>query len=320
MIITKPTEIKELRKNYDLLIGWGNSRIEFERRYNPTMYKLDYMINGKADNAGEIICGMEIQSPDILKYIPTDKKILIIIFPNIENRIIEQASHILPNADTIIHRLIICDSISREKENFSSDCEDLIIVDLIKKMGANKELTYMDIGVCHPVIRNNTYMLYNLGYYNGILVEPNPEMSELSKLYRPLNKILNIGAGESDSVLPYISGNQPGLNHFMRENEVIDKSKQGIINIPVKNINDIISENFETFPDIIDIDTEGMDFRLLKTLDTEKFPVKIICAEFSHSHDIRKLMTDKGYIHYMSTRENMIFINKKAFQLLARGE
>lgn len=33
--------------------------------------------------------------------------------------------------------------------------------------------------------------------------------------------------------------------------------------IPVKNINKVIEENFETYPDIVDIDTEGMDSQII---------------------------------------------------------
>jgi len=187
----------------------------------------------------------------------------------------------------------------------------LIFVRLLETLGISDPV-YMDIGVCHPVVRNNTYMLYERGYAKGFLVEPNPVMVNLCKEYRRENTILSMGACSKEaSSLTYVKGTVPGLNHFLRENEVLSE-KDECLQIPVKNINAIFDENKIEFLDLLDIDTEGMDYELLEALDTDKYNVKVICAEKSESSDknIFRLLNSKGYIHFMSTRENQIFVRK----------
>ena len=306
----KRTKVEELRKKYDLLIGWGNGAIEFERKYNPAMYKLDYMINGQGKNVGDIICGCKISGPDVLKDI-SEKKVCVIIYPNIEQECLDQVHLLLPGADTIIGRLVD----SGVQYNYSSDTEDLIFMHLLEILEIS-EPVYMDIGVCHPVVRNNTYMLYERGYTKGYLVEPNPVMVNLCKEYREENCILAMGACVgAESNLTYVKGPIPGLNHFLREGEIVSE-KAECLQIPVKNINAIFEENGIDFLDILDIDTEGMDYELLEELDTDRFRVKVVCAERGDNpeKDIFQLLSSKGFVHFMSTRENQIFVRDTVYE------
>lgn len=64
---TKKTPIEQLRANYDLVIGWGTPVLEYQSKYNPTHYKLDYLINGKGTNIGEVFCGNKTYNMSILK-------------------------------------------------------------------------------------------------------------------------------------------------------------------------------------------------------------------------------------------------------------
>ena len=301
------TSIKELREKYDYIVGWGNSIIEFERKYNPLLYKLDYMINGQGKNVGDIICGCEISSPEVTREI-LDKKVCVIIYPNIEQECMQQIQELLPNADTIVGRLVD----AGVSYNYSSDIEDIIFLQLFEKLGITNP-SYMDLGVCHPVVRNNTFFLYEKGYKNGILVEPNPVMAKLCEEYRNGNLILPVGAcaGE-EGILTYVKGTLPGLNHFLREGEIPSETEE-CLEILVKNINRIFEENKLGALDLLDIDTEGMDYDILEALDTEKYCVKIICAEKNRNPEknIYKLLNKKGYMHFMSTRENMIFVRKE---------
>ncbi len=175
--------------------------------------------------------------------------------------------------------------------------------------------TYLDIGVCHPVIRNNTYMLYEHGYKKGVLVEPNPDMCRLIREYRPDNTLLNMGACADDSqfLRYYISPNPSCVGH-----NTFDKAEAkrwGFtkhLDIPVNNINCIIETYCNDTVDILDVDTEGMDLSLIKALDTERYKIKIICAETLICGDdlIGEVLEKKGYVHFASTRNNGIYLAK----------
>ena len=54
----------------------------------------------------------------------------------------------------------------------------------------------------------------------------------------------------------------------------------------------------------MDIDTEGMDFELLKALDTSRFPFKMICTEVwadENRDELDRMLMNKGYVHFMDT-------------------
>lgn len=312
MRIISRTNVEELRNMYDLLIGWGTEGLEFEKRYNPSMYKLDYLINGKGENVGNVACGTIIRGVDALKEIK-NKKICVIIYPNKEMEILNQVLSYLPNADTIMGRLL---AVAGQKPTYSRDLEDVILLNLARKLNLGN-FSYLDIGVCHPVIRNNTYLFYENGFVNGVLVEPNPVMSELAQIYRPKNKVLTYGASAGENgTLTYYHGHAPGLNTFLPE----VTEKRGYLDnkmeIPVVNINEIIEKHFDKAPDILDIDTEGMDYDLLSVLDTKKYPIKILCIETEPGQRLRKLVSEKGYVHFQTTTENLIYVRKEEMEKL----
>ncbi|MBR3770654.1 MAG: FkbM family methyltransferase [Clostridium sp.] len=307
MKYTKRTSIVELQKNYEVLVGWGTAVMEFEARYNPTMYHLDYLINGKGVGVGTQVCGNVISAPSVLEEVK-GKKVCVILYSNKETEIMEQIEQVLSEVDIIVGRLVAVDELEC---TYSRDREDKIMSDLIKKLKLDN-FTYMDVGVCHPVVRNNTYLFYAEMNARGVLVEPNPIMAQLANDYRPLDKMLVYGAtGGEDAVLSYYEGSSPGLNTFSKQ----VAEERGILNnvkeIPVRNINTIIAENFDTYPDILDIDTEGMDLELLKALDTNKYKVKIICAEVAIRSEAKALLEEKGYTHYCTTIENRIFVRNE---------
>lgn len=305
MKYTRITNIHELQSNYDLIVGWGTPVIEYQNRYNPTHYKLDYLINGKGQNIGEVFCGNQVYHMSILEQFQ-DKKVCIIIYQNKKPEIQKQIQSVLPNADTIVSRLIEVPSIDNY---YSRSQEDKVMLDLIHKLKLDNP-TYSDIGVCHPVVRNNTYLFYENGYFNGLLVEPNPEMTELIKEYRPNNTVLTCGAtaGE-DCNLTYYYSHLPGHNTFLEEVARERGLLHNKLTIPVRNINTILMEHFKTGLDILDIDTEGMDYELLEALDTKSLNVKIICVEVA-SPKIKSCLEQKGFVHYFTTHENHIYVQK----------
>lgn len=313
MKYTKKTSIEEIRATHDVVIGGGNSIVQFERFYNPALYKLDGLINGQSRNVGKTVCGYTINPPEYLERF-AGKRICVIIYPNIENECLEQIGKIAPEADSIVGRLV--DNKLSHQEFYASDAEDKIFLHLLEKLGITDPY-YMDIGVCHPVVANNTYLLYEKGLKHGILVEPNPVMAGLAKEYRPDNQLLNVGvtAGEN-GILKYCSGVRPGKNYFLREGAAPEEGYR-VMELPVLNINQILKENGCEDLDLLDIDIEGMDYEVLNAIDFDKYRIRIVCAEYRNRYgtgDMDCMMNEKGYIHWMSTRENHIYLRKELLE------
>ena len=309
------TGIQELRKQYKLIIGCAATKDEYYKFYNPSMYKLDYMFDGRGYEENEFICGYKILSVEEISDIK-EPSICVIIFHNCETEMLDVVKELLPQADTILSRLVAVPDLL---PSFSTDREDRIMFGMLKMLGLDR-FSYMDIGVCHPVVRNNTYLFYENGVVDGILVEPNPVMCELARVYRPKNRIVQCGAAAnsgSEKLFYYQSPNSPGLNTFSKEIAMERGIDKNPLEIPVIPINRIIEENFETYPDVLDIDTEGMDIELIQALDTDCFKIKIICAErCGLSREFRKLFRDKGYLHFASTKENEIFLREELIDFI----
>ena len=318
MRYTCKTNINELRTSYDYLVGWGAGRDEYDRRYNLSLYQLDYMIDAAEENWGKIRCGIMMESQEILKNL-VGKKVCFIIYPNIELEIMPEIEKYLKEYDFIASRLIDCPQ-APYLHSYATANEDIIFTQLIEALGIKNPL-YVDIGVCHPVVRNNTYLLYEKGYTNGILIEPNGNMCELAQIYRPKNKIVEAGAsGDEGGILRYYMNHQSSLKGYNTFNQEVAEREGFADNykdVPVMNINRILEENCTKAPDIIDIDTESMDFEILEALDTDRFRVKLICVEvWGREAEFSQMMEKKGYVHYMSTIENTLYIAKEAAEQL----
>lgn len=186
--------------------------------------------------------------------------------------------------------------------SFSQYGEDLIIFHtLIKK----EKISYIDIGCHHPIIANNTYLLYRKGH-EGIVVEPNQDIIELIKNKRPKDTILPIGIGpENSNISFYTFKNRSTRNTFDKKvaEEWQNKSGEKFIEkeVEIKRLDEIVKEDF----DVLSIDAEGYDFSILKSYSWKIKP-KIICVE--KSDEIKNLLKEKGYDLFAENPSNAIFI------------
>ena len=317
MKITYKLDCNKLKNDYDLVVGWGVARNEYERKYNPLMYQLDYMIDGMGRCVGDIICGNKIWDKDILKEL-VDQKILFVVFPNIENSVIEYANQIgIKRFDTIVSRLI--DFKANCVRTFSENYEDVIFLEVMKRLGIDSPY-YVDIGVCHPVLRNNTYLMYEKNMCDGLLVEPNLEMCELIEEYRPHNTLVRGGVcgGVTQTLKYYMNSEKSWVGHntFSYEEAVSLNIQNNYIEMKAYNINEFFEIYAEKCPDILDIDVEGMDEEVIRALDTERFRAKIISIEELVCGSMRQIMESKGYVHFAGTAINGIYVAKEILECL----
>lgn len=297
----------ELRKNYHIIIGWG-AGAEFRQYYDHNVFHFNHMIDGAGRDVGKMVNGIMIQGIDTLTPYWNHNSLLVVIYPNIENEILQQIAVVLPKADTIAARLL--DIEGREKF-YSTDREDVIMFEYMQSKYTN--FSYLDIGVCHPVIRNNTYMFYEKGFKKGVLVEPNIAMCDLAIQYRPDNIIVNMGASPvptEEELTYYYDPMHPGLNTFLKDVAVSRGMEHSFRKVPMKDINFIIAENFDPYPNVLDMDTEGLDFELLSHLDFGKYLIDLVCVEASAGNEIQRLMAEKGYRLLRTTSENEIYVRR----------
>ncbi len=205
--------------------------------------------------------------------------------------------------------------------SFAQQGEDLIVKNLFETFNI-KNPSYVDIGAWDPVIHSNTYLFYRQGS-RGLLIEPNPAFIAKLKSVRPKDTVLNIGIGVTDQKEAdyYILEGAGQSNTFSKEEadawsrvagrQVIKK----VIKMPLININEVLQENMGRGPDFLSVDAEGLDERILKSLDFEKFRPKVICAETLEAgtnnviQSIVSFLESKDYSVRGSTFVNSIFLD-----------
>ncbi len=216
------------------------------------------------------------------------------------------------------------------QNSFSQAGEDVVLDFLFKEIGLSKP-NYLELGVLYPDHCSNTYKFYLRGA-RGVLVEADETQIASIKAKRD-DIVLNVGVGLSNNTEAdfYIFSEQ-GLNTFDKEEAKFRNEKgsfriERVVKVPLKTITQIIEENFETYPDFLSIDIEGLDLNVLKSMNFEKHPIPIICAEtciYSENHikqkdkRIQEYLTTKGYFVYADTYINTIFVNEAWFNSIGR--
>ena len=212
------------------------------------------------------------------------------------------------------------------QKSYSQTGEDLIIKHLLGSVSI-KEIFYIDIGAHHPRYLSNTKLFYNSGSH-GICIEPDPVLFKRIKKHRRRDECLNVGIGEKTAdELDFYIMNIPALNTFSKkEAEELERKNyskiEKVIKIPVVSINSILSKHSNI--DLLTIDTEGLDFQILESIDYQKHRPMIICVETieyqergiaDKEQDIMNLLTQNGYKLYADTHINSIFIDTHSTKL-----
>jgi FkbM family methyltransferase len=207
------------------------------------------------------------------------------------------------------------------KVSYAQCGEDLIVQYLFMTLRMTK-VVYLDIGAHHPTYLSNTYLFYINGGH-GVCVEPDLSLIQQFIEKRPRDIHLACGVGINNEEADFFVMSNSTLNTFSNT-EVERYLSQGnqhvekIIKTELKTIDKIIEHNFDKCPNLISLDTEGMDYLILKSLDFKKFRPEVFCIEtLTYAEDkserklteIIELMSTNGYFLYADTYINTIFVD-----------
>lgn len=207
--------------------------------------------------------------------------------------------------------------VRRFRVSYSQTGEDIIIDSALRSVGVTHP-SYIDIGAWQPVRANNTYYFYKRGS-RGVLVEPNPELAARIRRTRRKDTCLNVGVGISEGTLDYYVMSSSQLNTFSRDHAdaYVKKGSQQIrkvIPIPTTTLNSLLAR----YPcDILSLDVEGLDLKLLQSVDLATYRPAVICVEtliFDGTRErkvpeIAEVLTARGYELYGDTHVNSIFVD-----------
>jgi FkbM family methyltransferase len=218
------------------------------------------------------------------------------------------------------------------RKSYSQSGEDVIVDRILSLIGVKKP-KYLDIGASDPVDLNNTYFFYKKGC-NSVNVEADPYLIKKLIAKRPRDINLNVGvAAERGSFDFYVMASKT-LNTFSREtaeryasygNNKIEMQ----LKIDVFNINEIVSKYFDSKPDFVSLDVEGLELEILKNFDFKRFRPEVFCIEtltYTENNSEIKIteiidyMKSVDYIAHSDTYINTIFVDSVSWKKRGRNQ
>ena len=194
------------------------------------------------------------------------------------------------------------------KKTYSQFGEDTIIIKYFKNFIGK----YVDIGCYHPIKYSNTALLYKKGW-TGINIDLNKTTIDLFNFTRLRDKNIFACLSDREKIVDmYIDNEFSALNSINNHNiKKFEIKKYQKIKIKTKVFSSIVKEKF----DFLNIDCEGNDYNILKTINLKKFKPKIICIEVSKRNkkfiykylntNYYKLLTTKSLSHiFKYTKKN----------------
>jgi len=179
------------------------------------------------------------------------------------------------------------------KFHYSQFGEDIILREILKKEAFNG--FYVDVGCFHPKKFSNTYMLFKKGW-SGINIDMEEDKVSLFNMARPkdFNVLSPISDIEEEVTLYRYS--KFGLGSTI-EKKIASETKDQIYDktiVKTKTLNDIIKSSpyKDSQIDVLSIDVEGVDFKVLKSLNIKKYSPKVIIIEDHHNKIEDILETD----------------------------
>ena len=177
--------------------------------------------------------------------------------------------------------------------------EDTAILNYFKD---KKNGFYVDVGCYHPIHRNNTHLLH-MQNWSGVNIDTSQFSIDLLNFMRP--KDLNYNCAISDKNENIKLFYQKELSQL----STIEKSQAESVfqgNIKEKEIeaftlDEILNRDKykDSKIDLLDIDVEGADLKVLRGLSFDKFKPELVCVEI-HAKEIEKsdiynFLIDKNY-------------------------
>ncbi len=170
-----------------------------------------------------------------------------------------------------------------KRKNYSQFDEDIFLTEFFKKKKKGK---FVDLGAFHPIRYNNTYLLYRKGW-NGTNIDLNQTSIDMFNIVRSRdnNKCALISNERNKKETVYFEHNFSAGNSINLINDpqkILTKEKI----MTSSTFNDLVQHKF----DFLNIDLEGHDYIVLKTIDLKYYQPDLICVEIlENSKDKNKI-------------------------------
>lgn len=198
------------------------------------------------------------------------------------------------------------------KTSYAQHGDDFAVLNIFKRLGIEKP-SYLDVGAYHPFDLSNTALLYERGS-RGVNVEPNAALFDAFCKARPedTNVLAGVAPIHGEMTFYHVAAD-PGRFTF----DVATATTLGITHteeVIVYTLNNIVDiARNGVWPDLLNIDIEGLDIDVLRSADFGENPPRVVIVEADNgggdtSHELAALMAAKGFTLQSWAGSNMIFV------------
>ena len=201
-----------------------------------------------------------------------------------------------------------------KNKNFSQAEEEKV---LLKIFNNKKNGFYVDVGCHHPMRFSNTAKLYKNGW-SGINIDADSSNLRLFNFFRKRDINLNYFISSEEKEIDYHIFNENALNGNIKKEKMKTLQDMGYKLKKIKKVQSItLNKILETYKDkfnmidLLDIDVEGHDFEVLKSIDLDRFKVNTILIEVGNNEsEIDVYLNKYNYKSYILVDRNKFYIKK----------
>lgn len=220
---------------------------------------------------------------------------------------------------------------SRFQRSYSQAGEDIIISFVFENLLHIDRIVYLDIGANDPIWLNNTYLFYKRGF-RGVCVDPNPVFTSPYRRRRRKDTFVCAGIGDGDAGgMVFFDFDPNTLGTFDEEEaEVFLKMGHSLLRkykVPVMTVDHLLETYFDEAgrPNLLSLDTEGLELRILQSIDFELWRPTVVCVEtinYGPTKELRKLtevsdfLEGNDYFVYADTFNNSIMVDRRYWDTL----
>jgi len=215
----------------------------------------------------------------------------------------------------LYYRLIYKEKYYIKRKTYAQWGEDLFIFNYMKKKKIVNG-TYVDLGAFHPIKYSNTCLLFNNGW-SGLNIDLNQTAIDYFDIVRPKdNNICCAISNKEEKIKVFINSIFSPINtinkthakkfNFASKNELS-------YTVKAKKFNSICKKKF----DFLDIDIEGSDFMVLKSINLKYFKPKLISIEILDKNyliKIKKYLIKLNYFFIKRKTSSFFFEHRKIFK------
>ena len=192
---------------------------------------------------------------------------------------------------------------------------------IINYFSENYKGKYVDVGCYHPTKHNNTYLMYKKGW-RGINIDLNSLSIDLFNYHRPNDINLNTGISNKEIKKNVYFLDELNTQNTLDKNQLIFLQKHH--NIKKKEITNKVIKTKKLMPilnkykfyniDFMNLDIEGHELEVLKSINFKKISIKFMCIEMINYN--KKAIENGKKIRLLLNKNKYILIKKIGFNFI----